>query len=61
MNKTMVLYTENYRTSIYEEKKHGTYQKLRNFDLEWKKIWLYTKIIEIFEQIYSFRTMIYYG
>ena len=37
------------------------YQKLRNFDLQWKKLWLYAKIIEVFEQIYSFITLIYYG
>ena len=37
------------------------YQKLRNCDFLWKKLWKYTKIIAVFEQIYSFRTLIYYG
>ena len=67
MEKTMVLwtklwyYTESYRTSIYEEKKHG---RLPNT----KKLWfIMEQTIEInqnnwsFEQIYSLRTLIYYG
>ena len=40
-------YTENYGTSIYEENKHGRLPKLRNFDLYWKKLLNYTKIIEV--------------
>ena len=67
MEKTMVLwkklwyYTENYRTSIYEVKKHG---RLPNT----KKLWFIMEhTMEIyqnnwsFEQTYSFRTLIYYG
>ena len=67
MEKTMVLwtklwyYTENYRTSIYEEKKHGRLQNT-------KKLWfIMEQTMEIyqnnwsFEQIYSLRTLIYYG
>ena len=66
MEKTMVLwtklwyYTENYGTSIYEEKKHG---RLPNT----KKLWfIMEQTMEIyqnnwsFEQIYSLRTVIYY-
>ena len=39
------------------------YQKLRNFDLEWKNYGYipHFKIIVVFEQINSFRTLIYYG
>ena len=48
-------YTENYGTSIYEEKHMVDYQKLRNFDLQWKKTMeIYQKYI--FKQIFSFRT-----
>ena len=67
MEKTMVLwtklwyYTENYRSSIYEEKMHG---RIPNT----KKLWfIMERTIEIyqnnwsFEQIYSLRTLIYYG
>ena len=67
MEKTMVLwtklwyYTENYRTSIYEEKKHGRLQNT-------KKLWfIMEQTMEIyqnnwsFEQTYSLRTLIYYG
>ena len=65
--KTMVLwtklwyYTENYRTSIYEEKKHGRLQNT-------KKLWfIMEQTMEIyqnnwsFEETYSLRTLIYYG
>ena len=65
--KTMVLwtklwyYTENYRTSIYEEKEHG---RLPNT----KKLWfIMEQTMEIyqnnwsFEQTYSLWTLIYYG
>ena len=54
--KTMVLwkklwyYIDNYGSSIYEGKKLVDYRRLRNF----------TKIIEVFEQIFSLRTLIYY-
>ena len=67
MEKTMVLwtklwyYTENYRSSIYEEKKHG---RLPNT----KKLWfIMEQTMEInqniwsFEQTYRLRTLIYYG
>ena len=37
----------------------GDYQKLKNFDFYWKKLGQYHKTIEVFEQIYSFRTFIY--
>ena len=40
-------YTENYGTSIYEEKNMVDYQKLKDFDLLWKKLLKYTKIIEV--------------
>ena len=67
MDKTMVLwtklwyYTENYGTSIYEEKKHGGLPKT-------KRLWfIMEETMEIyqnnwiFEQISSFKTLIYYG
>ena len=44
-----------------KEKNMVDYQKLWNFDLHRKKLWLYTKTIEVFEHIYSLRTLIYYG
>ena len=54
-------YTENYGTSINEGKKRGRLPKT-------KKLWLIMeKTMEIyennwsFEQIYSFRILIYYG
>ena len=60
-NKTKVLwtnlwyFTKHNGTSIYEEKKPMMdYQKLRNFYLNGKKLWNYTKIIEFFEHINSF-------
>ena len=60
MEKTMVLwtklwyYTENYGTSIYEEKNKEDYQKLRDFDLKWKKLWKNTKIIEVLFRFLAF-------
>ena len=47
-------YGQNYGTiprtmdlRFTKEKNMVDYQKLRNFDLEWKKLWIYTKIIEV--------------
>ena len=61
MYKKLWYYTENYGTSICEEKKHGGLPKT-------KRLWfIMEKTIEIYkynwnvEQIYSFRTLIYYG
>ena len=51
--KTMVLwtklwyYTENYRTSIYEEKKHGMLPNT-------KKLWKYSKIIEVLNKLIAY-------
>ena len=36
-------YTENYTTSIYEEKKHGRLPNTKKLDLLWNKLWKYTK------------------
>ena len=41
-------YTENYRTSIYAEEKHG---RLPNTKKRWKKLWKYTKIIEVLNRL----------
>ena len=56
MEKTMILwtklwyYTENYGTSIYEEEKNMLdYQKIRNFELQWKRLLKCTKIIEVLQ------------
>ena len=58
VEKKLWYYTNNYGTLIYEGKKNMVdYQKLWNFDLELKKkLWLYTKTIEVFEQIWSLKT-----
>ena len=44
-------YIENIRTSIYEEKNMLNYQILRNFDLQWKILWKYIKIIEVLNRL----------
>ena len=67
MEKTMVLwtklwyYTENYGTSIYEEKKHDGLPKTKRLLFIKEKTMAIYQNIWSFEQIYSFRTLIYYG
>ena len=67
MDKTMVLwtklwyYTENYGTSIYEEIKHGGLPKTKIIWFIMKKAMKIYQNNWIFEQIYSFKTLIYYG
>ena len=53
-------YTENYRTSISEEKKIVDYQNLRLWFIMEKTMEKYQNNWS-FEQIFSFRTLIYYG
>ena len=69
MDKTIVLWTQNYGTiprtmELYElrrKKSMVDYQKLRNFDLQWNILLLNSKRIEVSKQIYSFRSLIYFG
>ena len=60
MEKTMVLwtklwnYTENYRTSIYEEKKHGRLPNTKKLWFIMEQIWKYTKIIEVLNRLIAY-------
>ena len=47
------------RTSIHEGRKHGRLAKTKK-RLMVKLLWNYTKIPEVYEQVYSFRTLISY-
>ena len=58
--KTMVLYRDLWNFDL-RRKKHDRLPKTKKlwFIMD-KKLWQYTKTIEVFEQIYSFPALIYY-
>ena len=66
--KTMVLYyTENYRTSIYEENKHGRLPNTKKLWFIMETLWKYTKIIEVLNRLialelwFTIEKLWYYG
>ena len=59
--KTMLPYRKLWHFDLRRKK---TWQITKNYETliyTGKKLWLYTKTIEVFEHIYSLRTLIYYG
>ena len=57
--KKLWYYTENYGISIYVGKNIVDYQKLRNFDIQWKNYGNVQK--QFLKKNYTLRTLIYYG
>ena len=60
MAKIMVLYRELLNFDL-QRKKDGRLPKTKKLWFIKEKLWLYTKKIEVFWQIWSSRTLIYYG
>ena len=58
---------ENYRTSIYEEKKHGRLPNTKKLWFIMEKLWKYTKIIEVLNRLivlelgFTMKKLWYYG